>query len=142
MGAVKRLVSEKKTIGSGVKQLLIAVAGTFSDGKRDRAVRKFGADRMNDISQNGIGKMSVFSALEDKCTEAEFISAAAAVENGRFRQPVAVGVAVASADSAIEAVVFTVVCNSISPRINDAVFDNAFAGHGAHVHRDTRCLRA
>ena len=43
MGAVKRLVPEKKTIGSGVKQLLIAVAGTFSDGKRDRAVRKFGA---------------------------------------------------------------------------------------------------
>ena len=39
MGAVKRLVAEKKTIGSGVKQLLIAVAGTFSDGKmciRDR----------------------------------------------------------------------------------------------------------
>ena len=84
MGAVKCLMSEKKTVGSGVKQLLIAVAGTFSDGKRDRTVRKFRADRMNDIGKNSIGKMSVFSALEDKCTEAEFISAAAAVQDDRF----------------------------------------------------------
>lgn len=121
MGAVKRLVPEKKTIGSGVKQLLIAVAGTLSDGKRDRAVRKFGADRMNDVSQNGIGKMSVFSALEDKCTEAEFISAAAAVQNGRFRQPVAVNIGIASADSAIEAVFFTVVCKFDQPTDKDAV---------------------
>lgn len=84
--------------------------GTFPDGKGDRTVRKSGMDCVNDVCQDGIGKISILASLQNEGAKAQLISVLAAVQNGLLRQAVSAGILVAPPDSAIEAVIFAVVC--------------------------------
>ena len=102
-------VAQKIPVGSCVKKSLIACLFPFSDRKCDRAVRKAAADFPDEVYQPVFCVGDIFTALEDKSAQAEFIAFLTAGKYRVFVKTVSAGIPVASADAAVEAVVFAVI---------------------------------
>ena len=106
---VRSFVAQKISVRTGLKQFFVACPASFSDGKGERAVRVLffsGAEYRNQLF---ISPVRIFAALQYKGAKAQTVAFFAAAKNFFRSQPVAFCICAAFADTAVIAVVFTVV---------------------------------
>ena len=124
-------VPQQITVGPGGKEQTVALFAAFAERKRHSAVGVRGFELVDQIAQKVVGRRAVFTPLQNERAKAEAVALVGAVENLRFRQPVAVGAPVAAADPAIVAVVFANVADLNQHADKDAVAVDLFAyAHG------------
>ena len=102
-------MAEQVAVSAGIKQSLIALLASLTERQCDRTVRVFGTDCGDDFLHPLVCEIGIFSALKHKGAETEIISLATAGENLVETQAVAVCMWIATANSAVEAVIFAVV---------------------------------
>ena len=73
MGSTKCFMPQKISVRPGLKECLVALLRTLSDGKRHSAVRKTGLDGADDADHPFVRKPAILAALEDKCPKAKGI---------------------------------------------------------------------
>ena len=101
-----RFVTEQVTVRSSLLQTTVAFLGTFSKGKGYGDVRTAFLHCGDDVAHPFVGEPCVFAALQDECAEPCGIALLQTAENLLFCQTVADDGRVASADAAVQAVVF------------------------------------
>lgn len=106
---ISGLVAEQIAVGSCLPVGSIAFPRFFSHGEGDSAFRELRFDAADDAAKTFIGEVGILTALHDKGAEAQLPALPAAGENFLFGQTVAVGMAVSTANSAVIAVIFTVI---------------------------------
>ena len=110
MGGIKCFVPQKISVRPGLKEGLVALLRTLSDGKCHSAVRKTGLDGADDADHTFVCKPAILAALEDKCPKTKGISGAAAGKNLFLAKTVAHNPRIALSYSAVIAVIFTIIC--------------------------------
>ena len=109
------LVPQKITPGPCIKKVLTAVPFLFSNRKSYCTVRIFFMDRRDNIDNYFICIEWILPALQHKCTIAQSIALGTAGENFLFGQTVTAYIAVLGTESAVEAVVLTIICKLNQP---------------------------
>ena len=104
---VSSLVPQQIAVGTGVKELLIALLFKLSQRKRDRAVRMsflYGAD---DGNYEFICIIRVLSSLQNKSAESQIVARVAACQDLLLGEAVAFCIGIAASYAAIQAIIFT-----------------------------------
>lgn len=94
--------SGRRRLRAGVRSF----PGAFSKRKRYGAVGMLALDCAQESAEAPIGKIRVLAALQDKCAEAQRITLPAAGQDAVRVKTVALTASVASAEPAVQAVVF------------------------------------
>lgn len=106
MRRVGGFVPQKIAVGAGFAQAFVAFPAAFSKRKRYGAVGMLALDCAQESAEAPIGKIRVLAALQDKCAEAQRITFPAAGQDFVRVKTVALTASVASAEPAVQAVVF------------------------------------
>lgn len=106
MRRVGGFVPQKIAVGAGFAQAFVAFPAAFSKRKRYGAVGMLALDCAQESAEAPIGKIRVLAALQDKCAEAQRITLPAAGQDAVRVKTVALTASVASAEPAVQAVVF------------------------------------
>ena len=133
---VGRLVAQQVPVRSCREVSLIAGPVLLADGERHRAVGIPGLDRANQAGDAPVGEIRVLPALEHKGPKSQLVSGPAALQNLLFCQAVAGSAAVVPADTAVIAVVFTVIGKFDEAPDVDLVSENPmldFPGPGKQI---------
>ena len=121
MFLVRGLVPQKIPVRARRFHRRISLGRIFAERKRYRAVGKSRSYLANGL-QYLFKPENALAALQNKCTESEFVTRLAAVQNLFFCQSVAVARLVRAAYTAIKAVVFAQIAYLDKPSDKDLVF--------------------
>lgn len=136
MAAVRRFVPQQKPVRARVKERLVALPAALPDGKRNGTFGKPRFDFTDDGAETFICKIRVLAALQNKGTKAEAVPLPAAEKDFLLLQPVALQAFICRADSAVIAVVFTVVRKLYQPSYVNSIAEMlpcGFRGKGKKV---------
>ena len=109
VAGIRRFVAQKIAVCPRGVELFKALSSALAKRQRDGAVRVGFANGTDDIHHALIGKVRVLAALQNEGAEAEVIAYLAALQDLFLGQAIALGIAVASANAAVQAIVFAVV---------------------------------
>ena len=115
MRFIRRLVPQQITVRARIEKGLITCFLLLSDGKCHRAIRITLFDGYYKIADALIRKITILAALQHKSPKSQFISVVATGKNFLLRQPVAICLRITPADSAVQAVILTIICNLNQP---------------------------
>ncbi len=110
MNLIRRFMAQEVAVGAGLEEALVALLGTFADGKGNGAVGVGAFDGSDDIFQFILGEITILPALKHEGAKAKAVPLAAAFQDFLLGQAVAFGMWVAPADAAVIAVIFAVIC--------------------------------
>ena len=115
MYLIRRLVPQQITIRTGIEKCLITRPLLLPDGKRYGTIRITLFDGRNQITDAIIRKITILAALQHKSPKSQFISVVATGKNFLLRQPIAIRLRIAPSDSAVQAVILTIICELDQP---------------------------
>ena len=105
----RRLMAQQITFCPGIIIGLITFSCFFSDGKRDRTIRKTPMNLAHNVTHPVIGKVRIFASLQHKSTKSKTIPFFTARKYFLFCQTVSVRIRIISSNPAVIAVVFTII---------------------------------
>ncbi len=138
---VGSLMAKKISVGTCVKQQLIAFSAALSHRKGNCTVRKLSFDLLYNGAEPFIGKIRVLSALKYKGTQAKPMSLFATAENVVLRHTIADAVFIFSPYAAVKAVVFADVADFNKPSYKNFVGVNTASYSSSTGSKVFRSLR-
>ena len=109
MSFIGSFMPQQVSISTSLEILLVAFSAFFSNGKGYSAIRILFLDTANNMTHSSICEIFVLSTLEYKGAKAQSVAFLTAGKNFFLRKAIAFSQLVASADTAIIAVIFAVV---------------------------------